>query len=452
LRSTGRIAVVGAGKAGAGMAAALEEALGPRLCANKEVSGWVNVPADCVRSLARIHLHAARPAGVNEPTAEGVAGAEEILRIVGSLASTDLCFALISGGGSALLPAPVEGISLDDLLAVTRHLSAAGANIEQLNVVRKQLSRIAGGGLARACRAGQLIALIISDVPGDPLDVIASGPTVNDRVTPQQALEILKKFDADGRAIPAAVYDFLSEAAKLRPQASVGNGLRAVPEVPMDPASPEPAHGTAPTRWRGCPPFPTAHDVSPTVGVTCRVTNVIIGNNASAVDAAGIEAERLGYSHAMVSATKPEGPVEEIGRHLADMAIAMRDGTGPDCLITGGEGTVRLAPEGERGLGGRNQQLALAALIRLAEQDAHDIAMVSAGTDGEDGPTDAAGAIVDDAIRTEARRLNLDPDDFLRRNDAYRFFEPLGGLLKTGPTQTNVCDLLIVTVRRRQSG
>jgi len=418
LRDVRRIAVVGAGKAGAGMAAALEEALGAQICAAKELLGWVNVPADCLRRLSRIDLHAARPAGVNEPTAEGVKGANEILQIVGSLDSADLCFALISGGGSALLPAPVEGISLEDLLAVTRHLSAAGADIAQLNVVRKQLSRIAGGGLARTCRTGRLIALIISDVPGDPLNVIASGPTVDDQSTPQQALGVLRKFDADRRAVPAAVYDFLSAAART-------------------------AH-----------PRPLSHKESgkteDAFGVgQCGVTNIVIGNNATAVDAAGVEAERLGYSHAMVSATKPEGRVEKIGRHLAEMAIAMRDGDGPNCLVSGGEGTVRLVPEEERGLGGRNQQLALAALVRLADHDAHDIAIVSAGTDGEDGPTDAAGAIVDDALIAEARRLNLNPNDFLRRNDAYRFFEPLGGLLKTGPTHTNVCDLRVVMVRRR---
>ncbi len=147
LRGVGRIAVVGAGKAGAGMAAALEQTIGPEWSAAKRLDGWVNVPADCVRPLDRIRLHAARPAGQNEPTAAGIAGAEEILRIVGALEADDLCIALISGGGSALLPAPVAGISLADLLAVTRHLSAAGANIEQLNIVRKQLSRIKGGGL-----------------------------------------------------------------------------------------------------------------------------------------------------------------------------------------------------------------------------------------------------------------------------------------------------------------
>jgi glycerate 2-kinase len=174
----------------------------------------------------------------------------------------------------------------------------------------------------------------------------------------------------------------------------------------------------------------------------------MIGNNATAVDAAGLEAERLGYSHAMVSATRLEGSVEAIGRHLADMAVAMRESSGPDCLISGGEGTVRLVDESHRGLGGRNQQLALAALIRLAEQDPRGIAIVSAGTDGEDGPTDAAGATVDEAVIAEVKDLGLDAAAFLHRNDAYNFFRPLGALLHTGPTHTNVCDLRVVTVDR----
>src|SRR5262245_35204909 len=191
LKSIARIAVVGAGKAGAGMAAGLAAALGPQVLAEKQVAGWVNVPADCVphanptreRGKA-IHLHAARPAGLNEPTADGVYGTEKILEIVRSLGPQDFCFCLISGGGSALLPAPVEGVSLAEKQALTRLLSAGGANIQELNTVRKQLSRIKGGGLARTCRAGRLISLIISDVLGDPLDVIASGPTVPDRSTP----------------------------------------------------------------------------------------------------------------------------------------------------------------------------------------------------------------------------------------------------------------------------
>ena len=217
LNGVRRIAVVGAGKAGAGMAAAVEEIFSKGFVGEKEFVGWVNVPADCVRApsppaplpqgargerTSRIRLHAARPAGVNEPTEEGVAGTEEILRIVEALGPKDLCIALISGGGSALMPAPIEGISLADKVAVTRFLSAAGANIAELNTVRKQLSRIKGGGLARACRAGRLVSLIISDIPGDPLDLIASGPTVADGSTPQDALAILETIfrAAGGRA------------------------------------------------------------------------------------------------------------------------------------------------------------------------------------------------------------------------------------------------------------
>ena len=164
LRRIGRIVVVGAGKAGAGMAEGLEQALGDALLQQKQVRGWVNVPADCVRQLQTIRLHAARPAGLNEPTEAGVEGTARILEMVSQLAADDLCIVLLSGGGSALLPAPVEGISLADKQAVTRFLSGAGANIEQLNTVRKQLSRIKGGGFARACRSNQLVTLVISEI------------------------------------------------------------------------------------------------------------------------------------------------------------------------------------------------------------------------------------------------------------------------------------------------
>jgi hydroxypyruvate reductase len=396
-----RIVVVGAGKAGAGMAAAVEDVLGPRRMEEKHLAGWVNVPADCVRPLARIRLHAARPAGVNEPTAAGVAGAEEILRLVASLGPEDLCLCLISGGGSALMPAPAEGITLADKLAVTQHLSAAGANIEELNAVRKQLSRLKGGGLARACRAGHLVSLIISDVLGDPLDVIASGPTVEDSSTPQAALAVLEKYRSREAGISPAVFAYLQ-----RKQAR--------------------------TKER----------------TTCLVTNLVIGNNATAVDAAGREAERLGYSHAMVCAAKSEGQAEDIGRHLADMALRMRDSDGPNCLISGGEPVVKLAEKSRRGLGGRNQQLVLAAVERLAGDGAKGIALLSGGTDGEDGPTDAAGALLDADVLAAAGRRGLDPADFLGRNDAYHFFGPLGALIKTGPTHTNVCDVRVVVAER----
>jgi hydroxypyruvate reductase len=405
LRSVERIAVVGAGKAGAAMAAELEAILGERLMAEKQLTGWVNVPDDCVRKLARIHLHGARPPGWNEPTAAGMRGTAEMLKIVGTLGPRDLCLCLISGGGSALMPAPADGITLDDKVAVTRHLSSAGANIAQLNTVRKQLSRVKGGGLIRDCRAGRLISLIISDVLGDPLDVIASGPTVTDTSSPAEALSILEQFSAREAGISQQVFDYLRQK-------------------------------------QGQSPAQTA--------TACEIRNLVIGNNAMAVDAAGLAAERLGYSHAMVAATRLEGPVEDIGRHLAQVAIQMRDQHGPNCLISGGEGTVKLARPEVRGLGGRNQQLVLAALIELVSRgEAQGITILSGGTDGEDGPTDAAGAWMDPDLTATIRSSRLDPLDHLMRNDAYHFFAPLGALLKTGPTHTNVCDLRVVLVEQQ---
>jgi hydroxypyruvate reductase len=396
-----RISVVGAGKASGAMAVAVEQVLGPQRLAAKHVSGWVNVPADCVVPTQAIHLHAARPAGINEPRPEGVAGTHKILELVSALGPNDLCLCLISGGGSALLPAPVPGISLEDKIRVARVFSAAGATIVDLNTVRSQLSLVKGGGLAQACRAGRIISLIISDVLGDPLDMIASGPTVPSNTCAADAIAVLDRLGLNGHPDLATVEEYLCRKVHS------GHSIAA----------------------------PTTH-----------VTNLVIGNNAVAVDAAGIEAERLGYSHAMIAATDPEGPAEKVGRHLAKMAIRMRDEAGPDCLITGGEPTVTLADAAIRGKGGRNQQLALAALEELG--DCQGIALLAGGTDGEDGPTDAAGALVTAELIARARQMQLDQKDYLQRNDAYRFFEFAGGLFKTGPTQTNVCDLRVVVTSR----
>jgi hydroxypyruvate reductase len=181
----------------------------------------------------------------------------------------------------------------------------------------------------------------------------------------------------------------------------------------------------------------------------CRVTNLVIGNNATAVEAAGVAARRLGYTAATASAARSEGPAEEVGRRLAETALEMRTRAGPDCLISGGEPVVRLVPAARRGLGGRNQQLALAALERLTDDGGRGIALLAGGTDGEDGPTDAAGALVDAEVLQAARRLGLDPAAALARNDAYHFFEAAGGLVKTGPTHTNVCDVRVVVCSRR---
>jgi glycerate 2-kinase len=401
LRSIGRIAVVGAGKAAGAMAVALENALGPRVLEEKQVSGWINVPADCVVPTQPVHLHAARAPGVNEPSAGGVEGTRRILAIVSSLGPDDVCFCLLTGGGSALLPAPVPEISLDDKIRVTRLISGAGANIEQLNIVRQNLSLVKGGGLARACRAGRLITLVISDVLGDPLDLIGSGPTVQSKSTAGDALLVLGEIGIIGEDSISTIVNYLRRRAAepVKPQAAAGGGV-----------------------------------------------NLILGNNATAVDGAGVEAERLGYSHAMISATKSEGAAEDVGRHLASMAVRMRDNPGPDCLISGGEPTVKLVDERQRGRGGRNQQLALAALSELG--DSERICLLSGGTDGEDGPTDAAGAIVDADVVRAAAKASLDASDYSARNDAYTFFQKCDGLLITGPTQTNVCDLRVVVVQR----
>ncbi|MBC8114319.1 MAG: DUF4147 domain-containing protein, partial [Candidatus Saccharimonas sp.] len=411
LASLGRLIVVGAGKAGAGMALGLEEAFGTELL-DAKVEGWINVPADCVRPLRRIHLHAARPAGLNEPTEAGVFGSQRILELVESLRGDDLCLVLISGGGSALLPLPIDGISLADKQAVTRHLSRAGATIHELNAVRKRLSRIKGGGLLRAARAGRMIALIISDVIGDPIDVIASGPTVCDHGTAAEALAVLERsreLRVESREQEASDPIPVSVWNSLRSQVASGE-VRSIPHV------------------------------------TCR--NCIIGNNETALTAAIDHARSLGHEVRSLGAGRG-GVAREMGVELAEACLAARreSSAKPICFVGGGEPVVKLVPTERPRLGGRNQEVALSACCRLWNEDLHGLSILSGGTDGEDGPTDAAGAICDETIRDTARQLDLDPFDFLSINDSYTFFDRAGGLLKTGPTHTNVMDLQVAVVR-----
>ena len=407
LNSVGRILVVGGGKAGAAMAVAVEQALGDAVCQSKRLTGLVSVPADAVApSPEYIHLHVGRAAGVNEPSPEGVRGADEMLRLVAELKPNDLCLCLISGGGSALLPAPANGVTLADKLALTQRLSAAGANIGQLNTVRKQLSRIKGGRLAAACNAGRMVSLIISDVIGDPLGLIASGPTVPDDTTAQDALAVLDAFELRrSETAPSAIAHLERRAAE--------------------------------------PPRRESEQK------TCRVTNLLIGNLAMAVNAAAAEASRRGYLAATATALKLEGPAEDVGRDLAQQAIVMRGAAGANCLISGGEPTVVLVDPALRGRGGRNQQLALAAGEVLLQANASGCLILSGGTDGEDGPTDAAGAWVDLELMDHATQRGLSPADYLARNDAYTFFDLASGLLRTGATQTNVGDLRVVLVGPR---
>ena len=303
LSDLARLVVVGTGKAGAGMAEAIEGLLPAEFLATR-VSGFVNVPADCVRPLQAIQLHAARPAGVNEPTAAGVEGAESILRIVGELSKQDLCLVLISGGGSALLPAPVPGISLADKQAVTRLLMHAGAPIHELNCVRKRLSAVKGGDLARAATgAGAIVSLIISDVIGDPIEIIASGPTVLDPATDADALEVLRKH-----------VDRISDVPE-----SVWRSLEAPPDTIS--ALPE------------------------------TVSNHVIGNNQVALEAAASMATSRGF-HVHSLGSENEGNAREEGVALLEICREIKEGRGPvdlpACVLSGGEPVVRVAPTDAR--------------------------------------------------------------------------------------------------------
>ena len=388
------------------MAAAFEESVAARGLAEK-VSGWVNIPADCVRSLKHIHLHAARPAGVNEPTAEGVFGSTRILEIVSRLNSDDICVVLLSGGGSALLPAPAAGISLEDKQAVTRLLMQSGATINELNCVRKQISAIKGGKLALRSKAGLTVTLIISDVVGDPLDVIASGPTVSDTSSAADAIAVLKKYADPDEDVPATVWDFLRSSEQ-----------------------------TQRTAEASCP-FPRC------------VHNHVIGSNRIAMQACESAAREMGYAvHSLGS--DQQGVARDQGVELVELCRRIRDRghpvQPPVCVLSGGEPVVHLAKTDQPRKGGRNQELVLAALAHLWDDGMAKIAILSGGTDGEDGPTDAAGAFADAELLAAALRKGIRPDEFLAINNSYPFFQQIGGLLKTGPTQTNVMDLRVALI------
>jgi glycerate 2-kinase len=397
LEDTRRIIVVGAGKAGAAMAEGVEQALAPHL---DRVSGWINVPAGAVRPLQAIHLHAARPDGHNYPTAEGVAGANQILRLVGDAGPEDVVLCLLSGGGSALLPAPVYGITLEDKQRVTKLLHACGATIDEMNAVRKHLSRIKGGRLAQAFHGKRLISLIISDVVGDPLDVIASGPTAPDPTTFGNALAVLERYGSRGEVPPAAVLDHLRcGAAGL----FISETLK----------HPQPG-----------------------------VDHVIVGNAETAHAAAVAKALELGYGVVDLGANLQGDTAAVVERLAAQLQQAENRGATRRCYIAGGETTVRL--RADHGLGGRNQEFVLGLALRLGPEALRNMVVFSAGTDGEDGPTDAAGAFADLRTYQRAQAAGLDPQEFLNRNDAYHFFEATGDLFKPGLTETNVMDVRVV--------
>jgi len=397
LKSYEKILIVGAGKAVAPMAKALEDLLG-----NRVADGVIVVKEGHGLPLNRVTIC---EGGHPVPDEGGVRGTGEILSLVKGAGERDLVICLISGGGSALLVAPPEGISLEDKQAATKLLLACGATIHELNTIRKHLSRSKGGRLAQAAHPATVFTLILSDVVGDDLDVIGSGPTVPDSSTFEDAEEILKRY---------GVWNDLAPSIRDHIQKGLSAKIVETPKC-----------GDAAFQ---------------------RCSQILVGTNLQAMVAAGKEAERLGYQPLILS-TKVEGEAREVAKvHAAIAKEVVSSGnpvSAPGCVLFGGETTVTLQGNGK---GGRNQEYALAAAQAL--DGAEHIVMLSGGTDGTDGPTDAAGAIADGNTMTRAREKDLDAGDYLKRNDSYHFFQQLDDLVITGPTRTNVMDMYLFLISK----
>lgn len=389
-----RAIVVGAGKASAPMAAAVEAALEPHL----PVAGSVTVRYGHTAPTRHVTI---REASHPVPDAAGVEATRAIVDLLQDVDARDLVICVISGGGSALLTLPMDGISLADLQATTDALLRSGASINDINVVRKHLDSIKGGGLARLAAPANLVALILSDVVGNPLDAIASGPTVPDTSTFADAIGVIDRF---------GLRDRIPDAVRARLDAGLAGTL---PDTPK-----------------------------PGDALFDRTSTVVVGSNLLACRAAAEAAERLGY-RSMILSTFVEGEAREVGRVLAGVLREVHASGLPlprPCVIVGGgETTVTVRGSGR---GGRNQELALAAAFSLSE--APDVLLASIGTDGNDGPTDAAGAWVDGTTLSRAAERGLDPRASLSDNDSYTFFQSLGDLVMTGPTNTNVNDLYLL--------
>jgi glycerate 2-kinase len=390
-----RVLVVGMGKASPQMGVALEDILGDRIA-----GGLINTKYEHRESLQHIEVI---ECGHPVPDEAGVDGANRILALLNDADEKTLVICAISGGGSALTPAPVDGVSLRDKQETTRLLLECGANIVELNAIRKHLSRIKGGGMARVAFPATVVALMLSDVIGDPMDVIASGPTVPDTSTFQTCMDILDKYD---------LLEKIPEAVKSRFEAGLAGDIDDTPK-PGDEA-------------------------------LSRVQNLVVGSNGLAVSAAAEKAKALGYN-TLVLSTRVEGEAREVAYVYAGIAKEIvasgQPVVAPACVISGGETTVLVRGDGK---GGRNQELALSAAIQLA--GCERVVMLSGGTDGTDGPTDAAGAIVDGQTIARANKKDISALAHLKNNDAYHFFKPLDDLIMTGATGTNVADVAFVMV------
>jgi len=395
LESISTLRIVGAGKATAAMAAAAEEILGDRIEA-----GAINTKYGHALDLNRIETFSA---GHPVPDEAGVAGTQRQLELVQDLDPNALVICLFSGGGSALLPAPAPGLTLAEKQDTTRLLLACGATIDEINALRKHLSAVKGGLLARAAAPARVLGLMLSDVIGDPLDTIASGPTHPDSTTFSDCLELVDRYNLR-RELPGQVRQRLEDGSQGQ-----------IPETPKlsDPCF-------------------------------AQTENLVIGNSTLAIAAATERARTLGYE-VLVLTSRLQGEAREAAAALAsiaqEVATANRPIARPACIIAGGETTVTLRGDGK---GGRNQELALAAALHLDGWST--ITLLSGGTDGTDGPTDAAGALVDGKTLTRARAQDLEARTFLDRNDSYSFFKTLNDLVVTGPTGTNVMDLQIILI------
>lgn len=380
------IYVIGAGKATAAMALATEEILGANIS-----TGIIAVKKDHALPLKYIQqIEAGHPI----PDEGSVKAVAVIIDLLGNITKDDLLITLLSGGGTSLLADLPDGITLPELQQTYQLLQQCGADIHESNTVRKHLSEIKGGGLVAKCNGASVVSFIMSDVIGNDLSVIASGPTVPDETTFENALMVLNKY-ALTEKVPANILDYLKN---------------------------EPLQQARPKKGDAC--FENA-------------SNYLIANNKSALDAAKEEATILGYTTKIIAADL-KGEAKDAAAWWFELAKRQNPGT---CLLAGGETTVTIKGNGK---GGRNQEFALAALSHL--KDAQSITILSAGTDGSDGPTDAAGAVVSSSIYANAKKLGLNIPTFLSNNDAYHFFEKAGGHIITGPTQTNVMDIMIALI------
>jgi hydroxypyruvate reductase len=396
LKEYEHIFLVGGGKATAPMAKAMEDLLGEGI---KE--GIINVKYGFREDLSfTTIIEADHPL----PDSNGVEGTRKILALLEHAGEKDLIFSLISGGGSALLPHPAGRITLEEKQAVTSNLLKCGASIDEINTIRKHISVSKGGQMARVASPATTVNLMLSDVVGDRMDVIASGPFVPDMSSFKDSWQILEKYDLDD--IPLSVKEHL--------QKGIDN---EIPETPKD----------------GDPIFEKVH-------------NIVIGSNILALEAAREEAKKMGYGSIILSSM-----IEGETRDVADVHVAIareilksgRPIQPPACIISGGETTVTIHGTG---LGGRNQEFCLAAAIGIEDLPPR-VVILSGGTDGNDGPTDAAGAIVDPMTLKRGNEKGVDASLYLANNDSYHYFENTDDLLLTGPTNTNVMDVRFILVR-----